>query len=64
MITHVHIEGGDSCSSLVAQRVKDLWVITTVVQVTAMAWVQSLARELPPAMGTPSPKMMILYGHM
>ena len=39
-------------SSLVAQRVKDLFVVTAAAQVTAVTQVQSLTRELVHATGT------------
>ena len=38
------------------QQVKDPGIVTAAAQVTAVAWVRSLARELPHAMGTAKKK--------
>ena len=44
-----------------AQQVKDLAVVTAVAQVAIMAWVQSLAQELPYVVGAGPPNFFYLF---
>ena len=57
--TKLHFQDLYSRSSLGAQQVKDLAVVTVVVQVTLVVWVPPLAWELPHAVGMAKKKKIV-----